>query len=61
MLTEIDIYRSASMFIQLHGEDAPLETAQRRQCLLLGAKRTCRLGDLCVFRQPSRGPAGLIR
>ncbi len=36
MLTEFDIYGSASVLIQLHGEDAPppLETAQRRQCPL---------------------------
>ncbi len=34
MTSDIDIYRSANVLIRLHGEDAPLETAQRHQCPL---------------------------
>ncbi len=34
MTSDLDIFRSANVLIRLHGEDAPLETAQRRQCPL---------------------------
>ncbi len=34
MIRDLDIYRSATVLIREHGEDAPLETAQRRQCPL---------------------------
>jgi hypothetical protein len=34
MIPDLDIYRGASIVIREHGEDAPLETAQRRQCPL---------------------------
>ncbi len=34
MIPDLDIYRGASILIREHGEDAPLETAQRRQCPL---------------------------
>ncbi len=34
MTSDIDIFRSANVLIRLLGEDAPLETAQRRQCPL---------------------------
>ncbi len=34
MVPAVEVYRSASVLIREHGEDAPLETAQRADAML---------------------------
>ena len=35
MITDLDIYRSANILLKQHGEDAPLEAAQRADAMLV--------------------------
>ncbi len=34
MISDLDIYRSANVLVQQHGEDAPLEAAMRADAML---------------------------
>ncbi len=34
MIPDLDIYRSANLLVQRHGEDAPIETAMRADAML---------------------------
>ncbi len=47
MTSDIDIYRSASVLVKRHGEDAPIEAAMRADAMLQAGD----LGGLAVWRR----------
>ena len=42
MIPDLDIYRSAQVFVKRHGQDAPIHAAMRADAMLYsGASGTC--------------------
>jgi hypothetical protein len=56
MTPDLDIYRSASVLVQHHGEDAPLEAAMRADAMLEKGD----LGGYAVWKRVAKVAAELL-